>query len=157
MNSQDNDDRNNNEEAAESSLEPIIPLKVYLALRPRPPRKSFLLNQTAYLSDIAPRLRLSVTLSKKEEEHEAKPRSVRLSTENKEKLKKHCLESELKLLDDGRIIAEDVVELFNRCKKLKGKDITRKDLEALNKYSDKSSKFQGENETPNYILLLSYS
>ena len=69
MNSQD-------VEAVKSSLEPIIPLKVYLAL----PRKRYQ-GDTAYLIDIASRLSLSVTLSKKGEE--AKPKCVRLNKENK--------------------------------------------------------------------------
>jgi hypothetical protein len=134
------------EETVKSSLEPMIPLKVYLAL----PRRRYVGH---YLSDIASRLSLSVTLSKKEEDHEAKPKCVRLNKENKEKLKKHCLEIEFKLFTDGRF-GEDTAELFDRCKNLKGKDITKKDFEALKKYYNTSAQFQGENETPNYFLII---
>ena len=149
MNSQDDDDGNNIEEASKSSLEPIIPLKVYLAL----PRKRFI-GDTAYLrSDIAPRLSLSVTLSKKEEDHEAKPKSVKLNKENKEKLKKHCLESEFNLLNHGRL-PKDIVELFNRCKNLKEEDITKEDFRALKKYYNTSAQFQGDNEL---LIILLYS
>jgi hypothetical protein len=63
-------------------------------------------------------------------------------------LKQHCLKSEEKLLDDGRI-SEETHDLFKRCKKLEGNDITKEDFQALSDFAKHSSKFQGEYVTEN--------